>query len=501
MNFRNLALVLLVALLGASALAFGSVEESAGGWLRLGLLLIAAALVASGADRRSLGGATAALLVPVIAVVALGWFQSIPVPNSVIGALSPHWAGLRSDVVPGNDADALPRFLASRAIAQGASLQPGESMPHVAAVPHPVDGGRALSVAPRSTRRALLSWITAALGLACAAVLARRPVDLYTLLWALAGWSGVLGAIAIVARVSGTTSLLGLRKAPAGATVLGPFVNPNHFAAFVEVGVLVAFGLLFAILSPSDGRVTRVSIRRALVDREWALPRLVLLGGCVVLGLVGLVLSRSRAGSAAFAIGFLSLLAVRRLKGRFAVVVVAAVCVGLAVGLVSWAGARDEGSSATPFVATSIDPSLAQRWDIWGRTLRIVRDFPIVGAGLGTFSYAYAGYDRPGEWLDTAQAHNDYLQFVAETGLLGAIVLAGAVIVFLRRVLLPITRATTPFRWTTAGCLGAVLAILVHTVFDFSLQIPAVALEFAVTLGLLTAIATGVSDSLSESEE
>ena len=101
--------------------------------------------------------------------------------------------------------------------------------------------------------------------------------------------------------------------------------------------------------------------------------------------------------------------------------------------------------------------------------------------------------------MSAGQAHNDYLQLMTETGALGAIVIAWAVFAFLWRVALPLARATTPFRWTTAGCLSAVLATLVHTVFDFSLQIPAVALEFAVTVGLLTAIATGVSESQPES--
>jgi O-antigen ligase len=220
------------------------------------------------------------------------------------------------------------------------------------------------------------------------------------------------------------------------------------------------------------------------------MPRLIVLGGCAILGLAGLVLSRSRAGSLAFAVGFLSLLVLRRLKGRFAVVVILAVCVGLAVGIVSWSGGRGGAGLSTPFAASSVDPSLAMRWDMWGRTLQIAKDFPIVGSGLGTFRYVYTRYERPGEWMSTDQAHNDYLQLVAEAGIVGALVLAWAVAAFLGRVVVPISRATTPFRWTTAGCLSAVVAILVHTVFDFSLQIPAIALEFAVTVGLLAAIAT-----------
>ncbi len=500
MSLRWGALVLLVVLIGASALAFGSVEDWAGECLRLGVLLVAAALLASGVGRRSLGRPTHALLGAVVVVVAVGSIQSIPVPSFVIRALSPRWAHLRDQVVSGNGSEALPRFLAAEAIAHGASIQPGESLPRVAPATAPVQGGRSLSVAPQATRRAILAWITAGLGLACAAALARRPGDLYVLLWALASWSGALGVIAILTRISGTTKLLGFRQAPDGVEFLGPFVDPNHFAGFVEIGLLVAFGLVLALVSEADGRVTRASVRKCVLDREWALPRLVVLGGCAVAGLIGLVLSSSRAGWVAFAIGFLALLAARRLKHGFALIVVAVVSVGLAVGIVSWVGGSDGRLGGTPFAVTSADPSFAMRWDMWGRTLKIIGDFPAVGTGLGTFRYAYAVYDRPGEWLRTDQAHNDYLQLIAETGVTGAMALAWAVIVLVRRVLLPIARNATRFRWTTAACSSAVLATLIHTVFDFGLQIPAVAFEFAVTLGILTAIATGVSEPAPESQ-
>jgi putative inorganic carbon (hco3(-)) transporter len=499
-SFRTVALALLIALIGGAALAFGSVEDWSESWLRVGLLLTAAALVASGAKPRSLRGATGALLAPIVALVAFGLFQSMPVPDAAVAVLSPHWSRLRAEVVPQGDADALLRSLQARAVAKGASIQPGAEAPVASAIVPAAHGVRALSVAPGSTRRSVLGWITAVLGLACAAVLARRSADLYALLWALAAWSGVLGAIAVVTQVSGTTSLMGLRPAPPDTRVLGPFVNRDHFATFVEIGILVGFGLLFALLSDADGHVTRASIRTALFDRQWALPRVLALSGCLFLGLVGLVLTRSRAGTLAFGIGFLSLLALRRLKGRIVVLVIAIVLVGLAVGLVSWAGGHDD-THATGLSSSALsDSSFALRWQIWGRTLRVIRDYPWVGSGLGSFRYVYAGYDRPGEWMATEQAHNDYLELIAGAGLVGALLLAWAVIAFLGRVVLPIAKAA-PLRWTTAGCLSAVLAILIHSVFDFGLQIPAVALEFAVTLGLLTAIASGIADRDPETDE
>ncbi|HEX4823349.1 MAG TPA: O-antigen ligase family protein [Candidatus Polarisedimenticolaceae bacterium] len=489
MSLRGFATGLLVALVGLGALAFGSVEGWASAALRLGLIVVAIALVL---DRRPSGppAAARALLLPLAALCVLALLQTVPIPDAVARLASPRWASLRPTLVPSGGPSGLPALLEERAKAGGATAAPGAA-PLTAPVPAGVGSGEhALSVASTTTRRAVLAWITAGLALACAATLAIHPVERYRLLWGLALWTGALGAIALFARLSGTTRLLWIREAPLDAEVLGPFVNPNHFAAFVEIGTLVALGLLLALLGGPEGTVSRSSIRKAVVDRSWAFPRLLVLGGCAVLGAIGLVLSGSRAGILAFAVGLAALLAARRLKGWLVVGIVLAVCLGLAVGVASWAGGEGRALKPSPYKSGSLDPSFAMRWDIWGRTLTIIRDFPVTGSGLGTFGYVYAIYDRPGEWLETDQAHNDYLQIVAETGLAGAVLLLWALVVLTRRVLRPAVRHRSGFRWTSAACVSAVFAIALHAIFEFGLQIPAVAVEFAVTLGILTAVAS-----------
>ena len=68
--------------------------------------------------------------------------------------------------------------------------------------------------------------------------------------------------------------------------------------------------------------------------------------------------------------------------------------------------------------------------------------------------------------------------------------LAWALVAFGWRVLRPALGSghRVP-RWTTAATGAAVLAMLFHSVLDFSLQVPAVAALFAVLLGVLAAAA------------
>src|SRR2546425_6394713 len=65
-------------------------------------------------------------------------------------------------------------------------------------------------------------------------------------------------------------------------------------------------------------------------------------------------------------------------------------------------------------------------------SLRMLRDHPALGVGLGAFGVAYPGYQSvPGDlWLD--HAHNDYAEVVAETGLVGAALIASALWLFFR---------------------------------------------------------------------
>jgi O-antigen ligase len=327
------------------------------------------------------------------------------------------------------------------------------------------------------------------------AYLARSAVSRYRLLWSISGWAGILGMIAVLQYLTWNDKILWIRDRPSGTRPLGPFVNPNQLAGYVEMGVLVAVGLALALICTKNGKLDLAGLRDAILDRGWALPRLMCLAAITAFGIAGLALTGSVGGWLALGSGLVFLLLAKRLRWALPVLAVGAAVVGIVVGLLGSLGPGAMEGEATPIVSGVINPSSTQRMEAWARTLSLVRDYPITGTGLGTFEWSFPFYQRKGEWMYWSQAHNDYLQVLSEVGLVGAALLGWALIVFVRRILRPVLEqiATRP-RWSSIAAAAAVFAMLVHSVVDFNLQNPANALLFSVLVGVVTA-AAGDSDS------
>jgi O-antigen ligase len=199
---------------------------------------------------------------------------------------------------------------------------------------------------------------------------------------------------------------------------------------------------------------------------------------------IGVIFSRSRGGILAmvFSLFFIGLLAQLKTTRR-------AWTAGLFVFLICLAGYA---------IWIGLDPVLARfellrepgylqfegRITIWKDSLHLVRDFPLIGSGLGTFGVAFRRYQA--SMLDNMvdHAHNDYLEFAAETGLLGLAVLFLPMLYLLGRMIAAFLNDPRRFRRAVLlGCIGSTLTILIHSVADFNLQIPANALVVAVILG------------------
>jgi O-antigen ligase len=125
------------------------------------------------------------------------------------------------------------------------------------------------------------------------------------------------------------------------------------------------------------------------------------------------------------------------------------------------------------------------RISIWKDTLHLVRDYPLTGAGLGTFGLAFRHYQTDLVNLYVDHAHNDYLEFAADTGLLGVALLFLPILYLFFKMI--VSFLVDPRRYrpaVTLGCIGSTLGMLIHSATDFNLQIPANALIFAVVLGM-----------------
>jgi len=117
--------------------------------------------------------------------------------------------------------------------------------------------------------------------------------------------------------------------------------------------------------------------------------------------------------------------------------------------------------------------------------MRIVKDFPLFGTGLGTFGLTYEAYETLGLSGMLAHAHNDYLEYMSELGLLGFVLLAAPILFVLVDSFLTWTKRRNPeIKSLALGGIISVFVMLVHSFTDFNLHIPANALLFVVILAM-----------------
>jgi len=139
------------------------------------------------------------------------------------------------------------------------------------------------------------------------------------------------------------------------------------------------------------------------------------------------------------------------------------------------------------------------RWPIWKDTLHLIAAYPLFGSGLGTYFPALLRYQTAALSVSWPQAHNDYLQLLSELGAIGflipAILLALA---FGNAVRVASSGDTAQRRLLGLACVGGMAAILIHSLADFNLYIPANAMVFAWISGLSAALTIGAPSSQPE---
>ncbi len=123
---------------------------------------------------------------------------------------------------------------------------------------------------------------------------------------------------------------------------------------------------------------------------------------------------------------------------------------------------------------------------VWNDTCNLVKDFPALGTGLGTYEYAFPKYKtfRTQKLYD--HTHNDYLELMSDTGITGFfIVIAGATYYLFMVTKLWFQRRNPFVRGIAIGCLGGIAYIILHSLTDFNLQIPANALHLSIITGIM----------------
>ena len=265
-----------------------------------------------------------------------------------------------------------------------------------------------------------------------------------------------------------------------GSQASGGFVNRNHLAGFLEITLALGIGLMVGSLRETGQRSWRQFWRdmAALLLSPRAPLRLFL-----VAMVIALVMTRSRMGNTAF---FASLLiaggvalALSRHATRSTVILIASL---IAIDLFivgSWFGVEKTMQRIEQTTVGDVEV----REDPSAYALEMARDYPLFGAGPGTFHTAFTRYRGPDIRAFFDHAHNDYTQFFVETGAIGA-ALAGALpLLALVLAVLALSRRRDPVaRGFAFAVVMGISSIAIHSTVDFNLQIPANALAFTVLL-------------------
>ena len=121
----------------------------------------------------------------------------------------------------------------------------------------------------------------------------------------------------------------------------------------------------------------------------------------------------------------------------------------------------------------------------WKGTVALITEYPLLGAGPGTFATIFPQFQPPGTTARFYQAHNDYLQYLAEQGLL-FLPLLGWMTFTLFHTARSKLHSTSRQTWgITLGAMTGIVAILSHSFVDFNLHIPANAILFTVLAAIV----------------
>ncbi len=137
---------------------------------------------------------------------------------------------------------------------------------------------------------------------------------------------------------------------------------------------------------------------------------------------------------------------------------------------------------------TQQDPvdNISGRMRCWEGTINQIKDNPFTGTGPNTFAAAYPAYQIPGSAVLRQFAHNDYLHFTAETGILFIPVMIFTLFCFFRSGFQKLKSRSRQKRGFVLGAMAGIFAILIHSFSDFNLHIPANAFIFTVIAGIVT---------------
>ena len=266
-----------------------------------------------------------------------------------------------------------------------------------------------------------------------------------------------------------------------GNVAHGTLMNRNHYALLLNLSICCGVGFMY-YRSVSLLRGQNLTIRQVIgvpgsAKLAWILLWLAVMG-------LAVVFSMSRMGIFAMLCCMGTMVVAGRSSGEtkrssiLGVILIFAI-----IGLALYTGmdavlARYESMTESGYFERDRIP-------IWRDAWKMIQGHLVFGQGLGTFQWTFPAYETLDPDIPAKWAHNDYLQGLAEIGIVGLILLAWAFAVCWRAAIRNLFRSGDPLvRGIGLATLGALVATALQEITDYSLCTPGVAVLLAVLVGL-----------------
>lgn len=405
--------------------------------------------------------------------VLLVCLQILPLPPAVIRTLSPAGHELYSKALPGYaegrgfDSSEMPQWLLAETqeripgkVLEAPPLPQPEPSQAASAYPAHASAWRTISISPFLTRQSLTILLCYA-GVFVATSGHFRTKERLSRLIGVAVLSGfAVSLFGFIQKLSWNGKLYWIREVGA-VTPFGPFVNRNSYAAFA--GTVLPVAVCIALWS----------LHQIREGRREALPQLLFFSFTAVTIAGGIFYSLSRGGMIEAALSVLVIAAFLLYFGRasFDLSLLGVLLLASAAFLV-WLGPEQVIERAGTISQGQSTPTLAIRIVAWRQALDLVADNRVLGTGLGAFRFSFPRYEPPGRsWWTTA--HNEYLELLCDTGVVGSVLILAGLAGYVIRVMRPSLFRGGSSRYAFTGVVAGIAGLLLHSVVSSNLQVPA----------------------------
>ncbi|HWQ69447.1 MAG TPA: O-antigen ligase family protein [Patescibacteria group bacterium] len=388
----------------------------------------------------------------ILSFLALMLFQMIPLPPSTIKLLSPTAYSLYS------------------AEASAPDLQMG---------------WRTISLNPVATGEEFLKVLTYAMLFWILLNHFRERKQIERIIVTIIGIGFFLAVFAIIQKYSSNGKIYWIRETAPGGQPFGPYVNRNHFAGYMEIALPLTIGY---ILARSPLHTNRPAIReRLLLWTSQRTSKSILMAFAAIFMGAALLLTGSRGGLVSFAgsMAFFVVMAAIKPAARSRTATVAMVCCGFILIAAVLIGGTGAFLSLERLKKTVGEPFTDERAFLWRDTLRMANDYVRFGSGFNTFEEVFPAYKTSTAQIIFQYAHNDYLQLLAEGGIVAFGLAVWFIVAWYREVIARWLKRHDPLAvYLPLAGMTAVFAILIHSLTDFNLHIPANAIAMVTVLSI-----------------